>query len=132
MDIPSSQRRTALKLIARVHRLGKRQNRAVSRAAVLTVVAALVVVAWLAVVVDRVGFTVARDGAPAVQATTVGQPAARPTTLAKREGIVYIVDGDAKHYHASVHEPNTNRKAVSVSMAKSRGLAPCSACFRGK
>lgn len=132
MDITSSHRRTALKLIARVHRLGKQQNRAVSRAAVLTAVATLVVVAWCAIAFDRVGLAGARDVAPPVQSTPVSQAPARATTLAKREAIVYLVAGDEAHYHASVHAPNTNRKAVSVSMAKSRGMAPCSACFRGR
>jgi hypothetical protein len=132
MDISSYHRRTALKLIARVHRLGKQKHRAVSRAAVLTAVAVLVVVAWLAIAFDRVGLAGARDVAPLTQATTVSQQAPRTTTLAKREAMVYLVAGDETHYHASVHEPNTNRKAMCVSMAKSRGLAPCPACFRGK
>ena len=132
MDITSPHRRSALKLIARVHRLGKQKHRAVSRAAVLTAGGSLVVVAWFAIAVDRAGLAGARDVAPpAMQATTTSQPA-RPTTLAKKEAMVYLVAGDDVYYHASVHEPNTNRRAVSVSMAKSRGLAPCSACFRGK
>ena len=133
MDIAASpHRRSALKLIARVHRLGKHGNRAVSRAAVLTAVGALVVVAWLAITVDRVGLAGARDAGAAVQTTAVTQTAPRPTTLSKRDTIVYLVEGDAKHFHSSMCAPDANRKAVSISLAKSRGLLPCSACFKGK
>ena len=133
MDIPSSYRRSALKLIARVHRLGKHSDRTVSRAAVLTAVGAVVVIAWFAIVVDRVGLAGARDAAAPAPATAVSPSTqARPTVLSKRDAIVYLVAGDETHYHASVHAPNSNRKAVSISLARSRGLAPCASCFRGK
>jgi hypothetical protein len=46
--------------------------------------------------------------------------------------MVYIVAGDDRHFHAPVCASGANRQAVSVSLARSRGLMPCSACYRAK
>jgi hypothetical protein len=139
MDILTTYRRPALKLIARVRRLGKQEVRAGSRAALLTVLAALVVVAWCAIAVNRVGLAGAKDASSTAftprggaRAVPVSQGAGRSTTLSKRDAMVYILAGDDRHFHAPVHASGANRQAVSVALAKSRGLVPCSACYRAK
>jgi hypothetical protein len=139
MDILTTYRRPALKLIARVRRLGKQEVRAGSRAALLTVLAALVVVAWCAIAVNRVGLAGAKDASSTAftprggaRAVPVSQGAGRSTTLSKRDAMVYILAGDDRHFHAPVHAAGANRQAVSVALAKSRGLVPCSACYRVK
>ena len=140
MEIANPYRRPALKLIARARRLGKREVEIGSRAAVLTAVGAVIAAAWLVIAVNRVGIAVANEGVgPAAvssrqpaQATPVNHGTNRATTLSKRDAMVYLVAGDDAHSHAPVHAPDASRQAVSLSLAKSRGLVPCGVCFRGK
>src|SRR5687767_1296218 len=118
MDISSSYRRPALKLIARVRRLGKRSDRAGSRVVALTAIAVVIVAAWVATAFSRVSLARAQADAaaaaqpcrPPVPATTVSQSSSRTSVLAKRDAIVYIVAGDATSFHAPAHAPGANRQ----------------------
>lgn len=98
-------------------------------------------VVWAILGFARVGFA---EAEPATSSRTA-QPATdgangnatstntRSGTLARRECLVYITDGDATHYHSSVHTAaEAARKAVSIDLARSKGLEPCATCFRGK
>jgi hypothetical protein len=135
-----SYRRSALKLIARVRLLGKRSAPALSSFATLATLAVLIVGAWIVIAFTRVGLAGAIEAPPVpvsaprsdVQtAPLAGQGLAQPTVLSKRDAIVYVVNGDSVYYHCPVHAMHdSQRQAVALSVAKSRGLTPCPVCFR--
>jgi hypothetical protein len=140
MSTSSPYPRSALKLIARVRKLGKRTVPALSNLAALVALTAFIVVAWAVIAFTRVGLTGAQAAPDApvaaertdVQAAPVAaQTAPRPTTLSKRESLVYVVDGDKSFYHCPGHVmEKAQRRAVSLPAAKDRGLAPCPLCFK--
>jgi hypothetical protein len=94
-------------------------------------------VGWAVVGFSRTGLAGAK-GAPrnAVAAPIVATPVnnpigAKPTTLSRREPMVYVFADDKDFYHSPVHAMHdANRQAVAVSVAKARGLEPCPICFK--
>ena len=140
MNHVKQYRRSALKLIARARMRGKDAEPLLRSIASIAAVAAAGAVVWAILGFARVGFaeidqTSPRTGQPAAEAVVSNEATtnARGGTLARRECLVYITDGDASHYHSSVHTANeSERKAVSIDLARSKGLEPCQTCFRGK
>lgn len=138
MTSSRSYRRSALKLIARVRILGKRGAPALSSVATLAALALVIVVAWVVVGFTRVSQAGVTETLPAVPVTPAlaatpvsSQSPNRSTTLAKRDPIVYTVEGDTTYFHAPVHTMHAaERCAVSLSVAKVKGLGPCPICFK--
>ena len=106
----------------------------------IAAVAAAGAVVWAILGFARVGFAEIEKQNPVVTqpatesvVSNAAATNARGSTLARRECLVYITDGDSTHYHASVHTANeSERKALSIDLARSKGLEPCQTCFRGK
>ena len=64
-----------------------------------------------------------------VAASDVTASSARPVPLAKKDTLVYIIDGDSKYYHTCAHgSSDAQRQAVTITVAKARNLAPCPVC----
>lgn len=141
MNIHRSYRRSVLKLIARLRMLSKRSAFQASNVATLAVLATVIVTAWLVIAFSRVSVASSSEShtvepipvrAP-VQATPVSQSwSANSTVLAKREVLVYILDGDSTYFHSPMHVHDSDRQAVPLAVAKTRGLVPCPVCFRTK
>lgn len=120
--------------------LGKRTAPALSNLAALAALTAFIVVAWVVIAFTRVGLAGVQEAPAAAVASgrtdvhaapSAAQPATRPTALAKREALVYVVDGDTTFYHCPGHIiREAQRQAVSLPTAKDRGLAPCPVCFK--
>jgi hypothetical protein len=120
---------------------GKRTAPALASFATLAALTAFIVVAWVVIACTRVGLAGSKEPPPAstvsagrtdLQTTPVAnsQTASRPTVLAKRETMVYVVSGDTSFYHCPVHDMHeAQRQAVSLSSARARGLVPCPVCF---
>ena len=132
-------RRSALKLIARARMRGKQAEPLLRGLASIAAVAAAGAVVWAVLGFARVGFaeveSVSQPAQPVANAEHSGEAAsnARGGTLARRECLVYVTEGDAAHYHASVHTASeSERKAISLDLARSKGLEACRTCFRGK
>ena len=140
MNHVKQYRRSALKLIARARMRGKDAEPLLRGIASITAVAAAGAVVWAILGFARVGFAEIeqpnpRTSQPASESAVSNEATtnARGGTLARRECLVYITDGDATHYHSSVHTANeSERKALSIDLARSKGLEPCPTCFRGK
>lgn len=140
MNSLKQYRRSALKLIARARMRGKDAEPLLRGIASIAAVTAAGAVVWAILGFARVGLAEAeppipRPAQPAADSGASNEAAtnARGGTLARRECLVYVTDGDATHYHASVHTANeSERKAISLDLARSRGLEPCATCFRGK
>jgi hypothetical protein len=136
----SPYRRPALKLLARVRMWSKRLQPRLSSAGTLIVLAVLVAAGWLVIGFARTGLAVpsAKPSAAmpatraALPATPVSTPVGgKPTTLSRREPIVYTVAGDNAFYHSPVHVMHeAERQAVAVSVARAHGLQPCPVCFK--
>lgn len=133
-------RRSALKLIARARMRGKDAEPILSTVASIAAVAAAGAVVWAVLGFARVGFAeaeppVSRPAQPVANTGIDNSPAtnSRGGTLARRECLVYVTEGDATHYHASVHTAaESERTAINIDLARSKGLEPCRTCFRGK
>lgn len=133
-------RRSALKLIARARMRGKDAEPLLRTVASITAVAAAGAVVWACLGFVRVGL--AEGEAPALRPAQLAAESvdsngaatnARGGTLARRESLVYVTDGDSTHYHASVHTAaESERKAMSIDLARSKGLHPCHTCFRSR
>lgn len=138
--ISITYRRSALKLIARVRMVSKRSLPHLSSVGALAILAVLVGGGWLILALGRTSsgraaaMRTVEVAAPKadVQATPVSNPAGlKPTVLARREPMVYVIADDSVFYHCSVHVMHeTERQAVGLSVAKSRGLEPCPVCFK--
>jgi hypothetical protein len=103
-----------------------------SKLASLAILAGLLVAAWVAVSFVRTGLAVSDETEQAPQAPPVRAPEGASNTVApKREPIVYVAESDSTHYHQCGHAPTDGpRQAIPASLARSRGLEPCSVCFR--
>lgn len=140
MESIKQYRRAALKLIARARIRGKRAEPLLRGAASLAAVAAAGAVVWSLLGFARVGL--AGGGHPQSRPATPAAEVVAPNdvvtnagtgTLAKRECLVYVTEEDGSFYHASVHTAHeSQRQAIGIDLARTKGLAPCPVCFRGK
>jgi hypothetical protein len=109
----------------------------VSNIASLAILAALLLAVWVAFSFVRVSLA-GGEGSddPPSQVAPPGQAPGMaagsvPATLAKREPLVYLAEGDAAYFHLCGHNPSgASRHALPAAMARSRGFAPCPDCFR--
>ncbi len=75
--------------------------------------------------------TLAPDSDAAVKAVADSRVSAKAAPLSKKERLVFVVEGDTRHYHLQCH-PGTEQgsQAISAKSAQARGLAACPDCFR--
>jgi len=107
-----------------------------SKAASLAILASLVLTAWVVFSFVRISLA-GNVGEVSAEVTAASAPARHPdipaaaVNLAKREPLVYITDGDAKHFHLCGHNPTgAKRQAIPAGLARTRGFVACPACFR--
>ena len=135
-------RRTILKTIVRLRSGRSNAYLYLSRAASFGLLVGLACVAWLVFSFARTSFAGADSFPDTVNQVESHRPSAHPpkssrtidsTFLTRRDIIVYVVEGDDQHFHCTGHvSDQQQRRAISFKSAKSRGLKPCSVCYRGK
>lgn len=135
MNSNSKPDESALSIILEPGFLSRSLRAIVSKAASLAILAAIVLVAWVAFSFARI--SLAGDFEPAAASSAQLVPAAKPaeasaaTNLGRRESLVYVTSGDERHYHQCGHNPTgAERQAITTGLARTRGLQPCPACFR--
>jgi hypothetical protein len=129
MDSSKQSRRPAFVYPVRAQNQAGGLDVVLSKVASLAILATLLVVAWVAFSFLRTSLAGSPQEAQSVPTTKAVAPTV-PAHLAKREPIVYVAETDTTYYHQCGHMPEgCPRQAVTASVARTRGFAPCPDCF---
>jgi hypothetical protein len=128
MDSEQQSRRSAFVFPVRAQPQAGGLPVVLSKVASLAILAAIVTAAWVAFSFVRTGLAGSREDTPPPAGAHIPQSAAK-SQPAKREPLVYLAESDSTYYHQCGHTPDDSpREAVPVSLAKTRGFAPCPEC----
>ncbi|HQR36762.1 MAG TPA: hypothetical protein PLF26_00055 [Blastocatellia bacterium] len=137
MNTHQKHRRIVLKMIARLRLIIKRTSPLATRYASVTVLVLALGVMLTALTVAKLGGArsvlprASADDARGAAVVETAPQTVRPVPLAKRDTLVYIIDGDSKYYHTcACGASDCKRQAVTLTVAKARDLVPCPVCTR--